>query len=223
MIIGIFDSGSGGRTVEAEVKKLLPDAKIIYLADTSNLPYGEKTPAELCSICERNVKSLIAQGAEIIIVACNTATTVAINYLRKKFPKTPIVGTEPAIKKACEESSASARILLLATEATTHSPRTLELIRLYRRPTQKVILQSCPGLADAIETNNQLKISELLSTLTQAKKHELIAPETVILGCTHYPLISPQLQAVFPTSRLVDGSLGVAQETARLANQLRIS
>ncbi|MBQ6320814.1 glutamate racemase [Candidatus Saccharibacteria bacterium] len=224
MIIGIFDSGSGGHTVEAEISKLLPDAKIIYLADTTHLPYGEKSPAELQPICEANVKALLAKGAQIIVVACNTATTAAIDHLRQKFPTVPIIGTEPAIKQACEQSSPAAKILLLATEATARSARTAKLIAQFKLPDQKVIVESCHGLASAIETHDQPKInailSELSSALNKTQQQRSKPIETVILGCTHYPLIRAQIQAVFSRAKLIDGGAGVAREVARLAKNM---
>ena len=215
MTIGIFDSGLGGKTVEAEIRKLLPAAKIIYLADTPHFPYGEKSPTELRKICESNVRSLLTQGASLIVVACNTATTAAIDYLRITFPDIPIVGTEPAVKQACDVSSATAKILLLATSATAHSSRTAELVARFKRPHQEIIIQACPGLADAIESHDSAKIKAILSSLD--------APydiEAVILGCTHYPLIHDYIQARFPQAKLIDGGEGVAREVLRLVDNM---
>lgn len=220
MVIGIFDSGMGGKTVEAEILKLLPKAKILYFADTAHFPYGEKSPAELQAICRANVQTLLDQGAELIVIACNTATTATIDYLRATFPSTPIVGTEPAIKQACDLSSPAAKILLLATVATAHSARTAELIQSFKQPGQTVLVEPCPGLADAIEAKNQTKISEILSALNRPQKQGSDPVETVVLGCTHYPLIRDQIQAAFPGARLVDGGAGVAREVLRLAENM---
>ncbi len=218
MVIGLFDSGTGGKTVEAEIKKLLPTARIIYLADTVNFPYGDKSPAELKNICRANVQSLLAQGANLIVIACNTATAATIDYLRAEFSSLPIVGTEPAIKQACQSSSPDAQILLLATTSTARSSRTRELIQSYKLPAQTVTVQACPGLADAIEAQDVAKIDAILSALNNPPKQI----ETVVLGCTHYPLIHQEIQAYFPGARLIDGSPGVAREVARLAKTLKL-
>ena len=224
MVIGIFDSGMGGKTVEAEILKLLPKAKIIYLADTAHFPYGEKSPAELQKICEDNVRALLAKGANLIVVACNTATTAAIDHLRATFPDVSVVGTEPAVKQACDASSPNARILLLATVATARSPRTAELIRRFKQPNQTVLVEPCPGLADAIEARNMAKIASILSEVSSAlnkpQKQGSQPVETVILGCTHYPLIRAQIQATFPAAKLVDGGAGVAREVLRLSKNM---
>lgn len=218
MVIGLFDSGTGGKTVEAEIKKLLPAARIIYLADTANFPYGDKSPAELKNICRANVQSLLAQGTNLIVIACNTATAATIDYLRAEFSGLPIVGTEPAIKQACQSSSPDAQILLLATTSTARSSRTRELIQSYKLPAQTVTVQACPGLADAIEAQDVAKIDAILSALNNPPKQI----ETVVLGCTHYPLIRQEIQAYFPGARLIDGSPGVAREVARLAKTLKL-
>lgn len=222
MVIGLFDSGTGGKTVEAEIKKLLPAARIIYLADTANFPYGDKSPAELKNICRANVQSLLAQGANLIVIACNTATAATIDYLRAEFPSLPIVGTEPAIKQACQSSSPDAQILLLATTSTARSSRTRELIQSYKLPAQTVTVQACPGLADAIEAQDMDKINAIFSEILSALNNPPKQIETVVLGCTHYPLIRQEIQAYFPDARLIDGSPGVAREVARLAKTLKL-
>ena len=100
--IGIFDSGIGGRSIEKEIKKLLPGVKTIYLADTKNFPYGEKTPEQIGKIAVENTRYLLGRGADLVVVACNTATVHAIGYLRKVFPEVSFVGVEPAVKPAGE-------------------------------------------------------------------------------------------------------------------------
>ena len=102
--VGIFDSGIGGLTTYKEIKKLLPNENYIYYADTKNNPYGSKTQDELKQITKNIVNKLITKGAKIIVIACNTATTNCIEYLRKEFPNTIFIGTEPAIKVACDNN-----------------------------------------------------------------------------------------------------------------------
>ncbi|MBQ7802582.1 glutamate racemase [Candidatus Saccharibacteria bacterium] len=220
MIIGIFDSGEGGKTVMSEIKKLLPNEKYIYFGDSKNCPYGTKPLDELKKIVSENTEYLLARGAELIVVACNTATTQTIDFLRTTFPEIPFVGTEPAVKKACDESSDTARIVLLATEGTAKAARTHELVSLNKKPGQTVEILACPGLARAIEDKNSEKIEEILSEICSAlqssEKQGSRTIETVILGCTHYPLIRDQIQTKFPRAKLVDGGEGVAKEVKRI-------
>ncbi|MCX6704998.1 MAG: glutamate racemase, partial [Candidatus Woesebacteria bacterium] len=109
--IGIFDSGIGGLSVVRQIKKVLPNESIIYLADKANFPYGEKTPGQIRKLSEKNVKWLLTQRAKLIIVACNTVTVNAISLLRQRFPLTGFVGMEPAIKPAAKESKKGIIIL----------------------------------------------------------------------------------------------------------------
>lgn len=122
MKIGFFDSGIGGTTVMEAVKRELPEEEYIYFGDTENCPYGEKSLEELQKIVTHDVEYLLGRGAEVIVVACNTATTRTIKWLREKFPEVPFVGTEPAIKKACEETEVKegeiAKIVLISTPGT---------------------------------------------------------------------------------------------------------
>jgi len=226
MIIGVFDSGIGGRSVLAAIKRLLPDEQYIYYADTAHCPYGSKPLPELRHLVSADVDYLLARGAKLIVVACNTATTQTIDFLRQTYPSVPFVGTEPAVKLACEESAPDAKILVLATEGTARSSRLHALISQHKRPNQTVEVLPCPGLAAAIETGSSsqisAKLSEVLSALKirspQGSSGPKLAPDVVVLGCTHYSLPFPKslIQTTFPKSRLVDGGDGVAREVARL-------
>ena len=239
MKIGIFDSGRGGVTVMTEIQKVLPEEEYIYLADSKNCPYGSKTVEELKEIVSHATDYLLRRGAKIIVIACNTATTQMIGYLREKYPDVPFVGTEPAIKKACDETKKGAekkpaKILLMATEGTAHSKRTEELIKQNLRAGQMIEVVACEGLAKAIEEKNEVEIervlSEVLSALKKSdrgekkffgqKRSKNNEFKTVILGCTHYPLIREQIQKKFPSARLIDGNRGVALEVKRVVEEL---
>ena len=238
MIIGVFDSGIGGLTVLAEIKKLLPNEKYYYIKDSKNCPYGEKSLEELKKIVSSATERLIWRGAEIIVVACNTATTQTIDYLREKYPEVKFVWTEPAIKKGAEESSERAKIVVRATEGTARSERLRQMTVKYKKPGQEILTIPCSGLARAIEDKDEEKIEKILDgleetaggilTKTDGKMSEISSAlkimdftevETVILGCTHYPLIREKIQKKFPCARLIDGSEGVAREVKRLVSQ----
>jgi len=213
MKIGVFDSGKGGTTVLSAIKSRLKDAEYFYIADSKNCPYGEKTDQELYKIVKNNVETLIDWGAELIVIACNTATTKCIKKLRQDYPDLAFVGTEPAIKLAID--SGAKNILVLATPGTIKSERTKALTK---GATDSITLLSCPGLADTIEENfdkNDFKIDQKLSELFANLPNRQFF-DAVVLGCTHYPLIKPKLQKIFPTAKLVDGGDGVARQVERL-------
>ena len=215
MKIGLFDSGIGGTTILSAIQKLLPDEEYKYIADSKNCPYGEKSDQELEAIVTANAKSLIDWGAKIIVIACNTATTRCISFLREKYPSIHFVGTEPAIKLAVATSAKS--ILVMATPGTIASERLHSLLEENQKPNQVIRLLSCPGLADLIEQNysshNLRPIIEYLKTLFQKTED---APEIIVLGCTHYSLIKPEIQSFFPSARLIDGNDGVARQVQEL-------
>lgn len=210
MKIGLFDSGIGGTTILDAIKKILPNAEYKYIADTKNCPYGEKSAEELQEITSARTKELVDWGAEIIVIACNTATTGHITYLRKKYPSIKFVGTEPAIKVATDSDAKN--ILVMATPNTIISDRTKNIIEKNQKPGQNIELLSCPGLANTIEkcysTDNHQPIIDLLKTLFE---NVTIAPDVIVLGCTHYSLIKELISSFFPSAKLVDGSAGVAR------------
>ncbi|MBR3131700.1 glutamate racemase [Candidatus Saccharibacteria bacterium] len=211
--IGVFDSGIGGITILQAVRDLLPNENYVYYGDSRNCPFGTKKLSELKQIVCAATEFLLKKQAKLIIVACNTATTRTIEYLRKSFPEVQFIGTEPAIKLACDTGASN--ILLLSTEGTAHSSRTQELIEENIRPGQTVENIPCLGLAEAIETRDEKKILEnLMKNFSKIEDREEI--EVVILGCTHYPLAKAEIQKFFPKARLVDGGIGVAKQTKKV-------
>ncbi len=211
--IGVFDSGIGGTTILKSVQALLPNENFVYFGDSKNCPFGTKTPDELKTIVKDATNFLLEKHVKLIIVACNTATTQTISFLRETFPFIKFVGTEPAIKLACD--SGKKNLLLLSTEGTAHSPRTKELADQNLRPDQTLTNLPCLGLAEAIESRDLEKIHQNLAKNFQNLPHpELI--DIVILGCTHYPLIKPEIQKFFKKAELIDGGPGVARQTKKL-------
>lgn len=209
--IGVLDSGIGGTTILNEVKKLLPTEDYIYYADGKNNPYGEKTPEEIYQIVENIVKFFIKENCKLIILACNTATTRCMKKLKKEYPNIIFVGTVPAIKVACDHNFK--HTLVLATPSTIDSERTKELIEENKKEDQKITLISCDGLANAIETNNKEKIHKILQQIKNSVREKEI--DSIVLGCTHYPLIKEEINEFFPNIPQLDGSYGVAKEVKR--------
>ena len=226
MKIGIFDSGIGGTAIMNVIKKNLPNEEYFYLADSKNCPYGEKSDDELKKIVTKNTETLINWGAKIIVIACNTATVKCIEYLREKYPDIKFVGTEPAIKLAA--STDAKNILVPATPGTVKSEHTRQLLSKNQRKDQDITLLPCPGLAGIIEKNIKLNQNYQILPLSTTKKiriHQKLAkilrntpknPHIVVLGCTHYSLIKPEIQKFFPNAILIDGNHGVAKRTKEI-------
>ena len=215
----------------AAIKKLLKNEEYFYIADSKNCPYGEKSDEELQKIVIKNVEILKNWGAKIIIIACNTATVKCISTLRQKYPEISFVGTEPAIKLAT--STDAKNILVLATPGTVKSERTHQLLTENQKKGQNITLLPCPGLADTIENNIQLAPDYQPLPLTKTAKDVInnklrtlfqdieTTPDIIVLGCTHYSLIKPEIQSFFKTSQIIDGNSGVAHRTAAIINKLR--
>lgn len=210
-IVGVFDSGIGGLSVLRELEKILPNEDFYYYGDSLNNPYGEKSDEELFEITSGVVDYLVNKGCKLIVIACNTATTRCMKYLREKYKDIIFVGTVPAIKVACDRDFKNT--LVMATPATIESERTMELIRDNIRKDQNIYLVACPGLANAIEDNDQEKIKEILKeTFREYKDKEI---DSIVLGCTHYPFIKEEILKEMPGVSLLDGSRGVAMEVKR--------
>lgn len=219
--IGIFDSGVGGLSVLRHIRAQLPHEHLIYFADSGFAPYGDKPEHLLTGRVLAIGAFLIAQGAKAIVVACNTATVAAIAALRERYPGMPIVGVEPGLKPAAA-SSRNGIVGVLATERTLSGAKFLLLRDQIAESTgARFLLQPCHGLADQIE------FGTLESDETDALLRRFILPlldegaDTLVLGCTHYPLVQASIERVIaaPTNRpvtLIDTGEAVARQLARL-------
>ena len=222
MKIGVFDSGIGGLTVLEEMKKILPHEEFLFYADSINNPYGEKTDQELYFITSNIVDYLIKEICKIIVIACNTATTRCIKFLREKYSDMVFVGTEPAIKVACDRNYRN--ILVMATPATISSERTHILVNDNKKEFENIFLVSCEGLANAIENKDIDKQKSILLSIYDEYKNRDI--DAIVLGCTHYPHIKSLINEYFKEAILLDGSNGVAREVRRqleLQNNLNVN
>ncbi len=205
MKIGVFDSGKGGTTVLEEIRRVLPEAEYRYIGDSKNCPYGDKTDEELMRIVCGHVDSLLDWGAEMIVIACNTATTRCIKNLREMYPGVNFVGTEPAVRVAAQ--SGAKKILVMATKGTVASERTTKLMQENQKPGQEITLLACPGLADAIEKDEN--IDETLDAVLSEYLKDGDNLDVVVLGCTHYSLIKDKIKQRFLDARIIDGNEGV--------------
>lgn len=212
--IGVFDSGVGGTSIWKEIIHRLPFENTIYLADSKNAPYGVKTKQEIIDICIKNTDLLIAKGAKIIVVACNTATTNAIDVLREKY-KIPFIGIEPAIKPAALATKTNA-IGILATKGTLSSD-------LFHKTAQKftsditLVEQEGTGLVPLIESNqvNGNEIVILLKKYLTPMKEKNI--DHLVLGCSHYPYLIPRIKEIIGEKvTIIDSGFAVAKQTQKV-------
>lgn len=212
--IGVFDSGVGGLTVLRALRAQLPGVPLIYVADSAHAPYGDRSDAYILERSREISRFLIHAGARLIVVACNTATAAAIAALRAEFA-VPYVGIEPGIKPALARSQ-NQRVGVMATPSTLRSAKFRALLQAHAAQTDPV-LQPCPGLADAVERGN-LQAPDLQALIRQSCAPLRAAGcDTVVLGCTHYPLIAANIQAELgPHVHLLDTAAPVARQAARL-------
>lgn len=218
--IGIFDSGVGGTSIWTEIHHLLPLEYTVYLADSANAPYGEKSREEILALSIKNTEKLIGMGAKIIVIACNTATTNAIEELRRIY-SIPFIGIEPAIKPAISQSRTNI-IGILATKGTLSSKLFAKTSGMYSGAT-KMIEVVGKGLVEAIEKGeteseeleNELKI--LLRPIIEANVDYLV------LGCSHYPYLIPLLKKILPTNvTIIDSGQAVANQTRLVLSNLNL-
>ena len=218
--IGIFDSGIGGTSIFKEIHSLLPAEHFIYLADSKHAPYGNKTKDEIVHLSIKNTELLLDEGCKIIVVACNTATTNAISYLREKY-EVPFIGIEPAIKPAALKTRTKV-VGILATRGTLSSQLFHKTTDLYASGI-KVIEQVGEGIVPLIETG-QLDSKTMLALLKNYIDPMIKADiDYLVLGCTHYPYLIPILEKMLPKKvTIIDSGLAVAKQTQAIlkANDL---
>ncbi len=206
-MIGIIDSGIGGVTIFREILKSIPRGHFIYYSDSINNPYGDKTKEEILRILDNIATKLIDMGCLVIVIACNTASSIGVSYLREKYPKILFIATEPAYKMV-HDYNPQGKTLVMATRGTIESEKFLELYHKYDN--HNTILLSCIGLAELIENNKDVSkyLNELLG------KYKDI--DNVVLGCTHYPLIKSEIKKVLGDVTFYDGAKGVTKELLRV-------
>lgn len=212
--IGIFDSGIGGVTVLKEIVKLLPKEEYLYYSDSIHNPYGDKTEEEIKKICDGIVKNLIQNQCKIIVIACNTASAKAAEFLRGKYPEIPFVAIEPAYKMV-HDYAYEEETLVMATKGTIESEKFKLLLTKYNN--HKTHLLPCIGLADTIEKGNQEEIQEYLQKNLQEYKGKV---KNVVLGCTHYPLIQKEITEVLGNVTFFNGAERLAVHLKEILEEM---
>lgn len=216
--IGIFDSGVGGLSVLRAIHNLLPGQTTIYLADQAHVPYGSRSLDEVRVYSESITRFLIGKGANLIVIACNTASAAALQHLRRLFPVMPFVGMEPAVKPAAENTITGV-VGVLATPATFQGALYSSVVERFAKDV-KILQDICPGLVEQIENG------KLDDPVTRSILHKAIDPmldeniDTIVMGCTHYPFVIPVIEEITGGKvRVIDPAPAVAKQTAKLLTE----
>ncbi len=213
--IGVFDSGVGGLSVWREIVRQLPAENTLYFADQAHIPYGQRPLDEVRRLTENITRFLLAQGAKVIVVACNTASGAALHALRETFPDVPFVGMEPAVKPAVEHTRTGV-VGVIATPATFEGDLFAGLVARFGDGVD-LHAQACPGLVEAVESGafdtpeTEALLRRYLTPLLEAGIDQLV------LGCTHYPFLSATIQRIAgPDVALIDPAPAVARQVGRV-------
>ena len=229
MKVGFFDSGIGGTCILDAFKKLCPDVETVYIADSKNCPYGNKPAEEIIRLSEANVKKLLRKNCKMIVVACNTATAAAIDYLRAKYPKIPFVGLEPAVKPAALRSKTGV-VGVLATAGTFHG-------RLYNETKAKfaknvtVIAAQADEFVVEVEKLRGCEVEKLrgaraarIEKIVRRRVEPLLkaGADKIVLGCTHFPHLKAVIEKVCAgRAEVIDPSDAVARQAKRILEKIR--
>lgn len=216
--IGIFDSGVGGLSVLRAIRELLPAEQSLYVADQAHIPYGPRPKKEIRDFAFGITDFLLAQGAKLIVVACNTASAAALHDLRKYYPEIPFVGMEPAVKPAAALTQ-TGRVGVLATPTTFSGELYAALVDRFGQGIE-IFQNTCPGLVEQIEKGalNSPATREILDAALTPMLADHV--DTIVLGCTHYPFVIPLIETITgPGVRTIDPSPAIARQTQRLLNE----
>lgn len=212
--IAVFDSGVGGISVLRALINEMPNENYRYYGDSANAPYGTKSLEEVRRLTVSHVDRFIEEGAKAVVVACNTATSAAVRYLRQKYPMVPLIGIEPALKPAVLSKN-HPNVVVMATPMTIREEKFHNLMDRYMGMAH-IIPLPCPGLMEYIE-HGDIQSEELEHFLARLfEPFEKQKLDAVVLGCTHYPFVSRELQKVLGGHvALFEGGPGTARETKR--------
>lgn len=213
--IGVFDSGVGGLTVLRALHERLPHESFLYLGDMARLPYGSKSPQTVNRYARQAAQVLVARGIKLLVIACNTASALALNALRAAFPQIPVIGVlEPGASAACA-ATRNGRIAVIATESTINGGAYTRAIRAIR-PATVVTAAACPlFVALAEEGWHEGPVVEAVARRYLEPLFAAGSPDVLVLGCTHFPVLAATLAAVVgPQTLLVDSADTTAEAVA---------
>lgn len=217
--VGVFDSGVGGLSVWRELVLELPYADLVYLADQAHCPYGARPKGQVRALAEQVTAFLVTCGADVVVVACNTASAAALHHLRAQFP-VPIVGMEPAVKPAALRTQ-TGHVGVIATEVTFQGDLFASLLERFAQGV-RVHTQVCPGLVEQVEAG------AVDSDKTRSLLRRFLTPlldagiDSLVLGCTHYPFLRPAIRDIAgPSVAIIDPSGAVARQAGRMIARVR--
>ena len=216
MSIGIFDSGVGGLTVLKEIRKVLPNEKIHYLGDIARIPYGEKTKELIVRYSKQITEFLLEKNVDAIVVACNTATSLALEELNSAF-RIPIIGVIDAGVRAALYTTKSNKIGVIGTKATINSKKyEIELKKRNRKI--EVYSKPCPLFVSIIEEG--IIEGEIVNLITKMYLDEFKGKiDSLILGCTHYPLLKNTIRSLYPEIEVVDPAKETAEDLKKVVTE----
>ena len=214
--VAVFDSGVGGLSVLKELLVYCPNEHFLYFGDSANAPYGEKSTEEVQRLTLQAADMLLKRGAKALVIACNTATSAAIDLLRKTYPETVIIGIEPALKVAADRFP-TGNIGIMATAVTLREEKLAH--QLARFPDAKVIRIPAPGLVELIEQGN-IDAPETEDLLRNCLGPYVGKLDALVLGCTHYPFVKGAISKILGDSvAVLDGGEGTARHTRKRLEQ----
>lgn len=219
--IGVFDSGVGGLTVLRAIRNRLPGEATVYVADLLHFPYGPRYPDEVREFAFDIIRYLESRDVKMVVIACNTATAAALNQAREVFD-VPIVGVISPGAQAAVEATRKGLVAVISTEGTQRSQEYLHAIKEID-PTVGVFQKACPDLVELVESGDAdtPRADQILRR--ELAEIAQLGADVLVLGCTHYPLLKPAIERVFPDSfRLVDSAATTAQKVERLLDHARM-
>ena len=212
--IAVFDSGLGGISVLRELRRQLPQERFLYFGDSANAPYGTRPTEEIRALTLKNAERLFSMGAKALVLACNTATSAAVDELRARYPEKIIIGIEPALKPAVDRHP-NGKILVMATEATLRERKFAALMERDGAHCQ-ICKCPCPALVELVERGQTSGDAVEAALRGYLADYLLPPPDAVVLGCTHYPFLRAVVRVVVGEGpELLDGADGTAKETRR--------
>ena len=221
--IGVYDSGFGGLSVWRELRRLLPHESLLYLGDGKNCPYGGRSRREIEGFAIEAVQRLVAEGVKMVVVGCNTATTAAVETLRRRWPDMPIVGLEPAVKPACLTTQ-SRKIAVLATAHSLSSDMFLDTAARYASDVEVVKVVG-EGFVELVESD--MEHTEEAERLVRKAVEPLLdrGVDKLVLGCTHYPFLRPTIEHIVAGKGIdvIDSGAAVARRVEWLLDRYDIA
>ena len=210
--IGVFDSGLGGISVAREIRRDMPNERVLYFGDSANAPYGTKSPEQVRKLSDAIVKRFVEQGVKAVVIACNTATSAAANELRDKYD-IPIIGMEPALKVACDRGHGNRQRVIVAATPLTLRERKFAVLMDRFKTDHTIFPEPCPGLVEIVEHGQLDDHDVVMHTLHQYfDQYDLSTIDSVVLGCTHFVFYRDYFRELLPdTAAIIDGNEGTVR------------